>query len=86
MGLDAHVRPKSAAVAAGNFDSLADVDIPLSLALFVPILNAVHCLIKLTQARDIFVCDFIQSIKVCQNKLARMFIDPSTTYHTVEFA
>jgi len=86
MGMDARVSPKSTVVATGNFDFLVDVDVLLSLALFIPMLNKVHCLIKLTQAHDIFVCDFMQSIKVCQNELARMFIVPSTAYYTVEFA
>jgi len=77
---------KSTAVAMGNFDSFADIDILLSSALFIPMLNVVYCLMKLTQIRDIFVCNFMQSIKVCQNELTRMFIDPSTAYNTVEFA
>ena len=77
---------KGSARAAANFDALSDVQTLLSLACFIPMLNDVHCLIKLSQARDIFICDFMQSIKVCQNELAHMFIDLETAYGTVEFS
>ena len=77
---------KANARAAANFDLLSDVQTLLSLACFIPMLNVVHCLIKLSQARDVFICDFMQSIKVCQNELAGMFIDLETTYGTLEFS
>ena len=88
MGVDMPppVGHKGNASAVGNFNALVDVEVLLSLACFVPMLNTVHCLIKLTQARDIFVCDFMQAIKVCQNELLRMFIEPSSAFQTVEFA
>ena len=77
---------KANARAVANFDLLSDVQTLLSLACFISMLNVVHCLIKLNQARDIFICDFMQSIKVCQNELAHMFIDPETAYSTLEFS
>ena len=89
MGLDMPrpgQRGKSVAAAAENFDCLADIELLLSLACFIPMLNAVHCLIKLSQARDIFICDFLQAIKLCQNELGRMFVDRDSAYNTVEFS
>jgi len=67
MGLDISlsIGQKSNIGVAGNFDFLVDVEVLLSLACFIPIFHAVHCLIKLTQAHDIFICDFMQAIKIC---------------------
>jgi len=68
-----------------NFDVLVDIEVLLSLALFIPLLNAMHVLIKLSQARDIFVCDFMQAIKLCQSELARLFIDCESSYSKEDF-
>jgi len=46
-------------VAGKIFDILANIEVVLCLACFIPMLNAMHCLIKLSQARDIFVYDFM---------------------------
>ena len=78
--------PKGPAGAAGNFSCLSDIEVLLSLSCFIPLVNAVHSLIKLTQSRDVFICDFLQALRVCQNELARMFIDQATAFKTVEFA
>jgi len=59
VDIEATVGSKSNAAVAANFDQLSDVDILLSLACFIPIVNIVHCLIKLTQARDIFIYNFM---------------------------
>jgi hypothetical protein len=57
----------------------------LSLAYFIPLLDAVYYLIKLSQACDIFICDFMQAIKVYQEELARKFIDRDTTFSKSDF-
>jgi hypothetical protein len=62
-----------------------DIDLLLSLACFIPLLDTVHYLIKLSQARDIFICDFMQAIKLCQEELARKFIDADTAYNISDF-
>jgi len=63
----------------------ADIEVLLSLALFIRLLNVVHALIKLSQAIDIFVCDFMQAIKLCQSELARLFIDRESSYSKEDF-
>ena len=87
MGVDmeAFAGHKGNATPTENFEMLADVEVLLSLACFIPMVNAVHCLIKLSQARDIFICDFMQAIKICQDELARMFIEHSTAYSREDF-
>ena len=39
---------KGNSAAASNFDYLSDIEVLLSLACFIPLLNTVHCLIKLS--------------------------------------
>jgi hypothetical protein len=87
MGFDmtpAHGQ-RSNAGAGDNFDMLVDVEVLLSLACFIPLLDAVHYLAKFFQARDIFICDFMQAIKVCQDELARKFIDGATAFGESDF-
>jgi hypothetical protein len=87
MGFDMASGPgqRSNAGAGDNFDYLVDIEVLLSLACFIPLLDAVHYLIKLSQARDIFICDFMQAIKLCQEELARKFVDEATAYSGSDF-
>jgi len=71
--------------AIDNFDLLCDIEVLLSLACFVPFINAMHCLIKLSEARNIFICNFLQVVKLCQEGLAQMFLDASTTFKKADF-
>jgi len=36
--------------AAENFDMLANIKVLLSLSLFIPLVNAVHCLIRISSS------------------------------------
>jgi len=72
-------------LATTNFNYMMDIEVLLSLACFIPILNVIHYLIKLSEARNVFICDFMQSIKVCQASLAKMFVDETTTFMTTKF-
>jgi hypothetical protein len=71
--------------AGDNFDYLVDIEVLLSLACFIPMLDAVHYLIKLSQARDIFICDFMQAIKLYQEELARKFVNRAIAYSGSDF-
>jgi hypothetical protein len=87
MGVDMTPVPgqSSSTVAGDNFDFLVDIELLLSLACFISLLDVVHYLIRLSQARDIFICDFMQAIKLCQEELARKFIDVDTAYNISDF-
>lgn len=87
MGLDMTpiLGHKTPAGAVENFNMLADIEVLLSLSVFIPLVNAVHCLIKLSQGRDIFICDFLSAVKLCQAELARMFVDPETCFSKEDF-
>jgi len=71
---------KPNATASTNYDYLSDIEVLLSLSCFIPMLNVVHCLIKLSQDRDVFICDFLYFVKLCQVDLARMFRDDSIAF------
>jgi hypothetical protein len=46
------------------------------LRAIVPLLDFVHALIKLAQSCDVFVCNFIDAMKVCQFELYWLYSDP----------
>jgi hypothetical protein len=41
----------------------------------MPMLKAVHSLIKFAQLKDVFVCDFIIVVKICERDVYCMFCD-----------
>jgi hypothetical protein len=64
-----------------NFDYLVDVEVLLSLCYIMPLLNAVHQLIKLSHAKDVFICDFFAALKLSQQDLAQKYIDPVSAFN-----
>jgi hypothetical protein len=42
----------------------------------VPFLDCVHALIKLAQSYDVFVCNFIDAMKVCQLQFFWLYSNP----------
>ena len=68
-----------------NFDLLGDIEVLLSLLCFISLLNAMYNLMKLSQERDTFICEFTQAIKVCQGELPRSFVNGSTTHYANDF-
>lgn len=89
MGMDMTPSPgdkeKCPAAATENFDSLVDIELLLSLACFQHLLTIVHCLIKFAQTRDVYICDFLQSVKCVQEELTRKYIDPATSFNCEDF-
>ncbi len=51
---------------ATNFERLVDLDMLLYLSYTLPLLKYVHNFIKFSQGNDIFVCDFLCAMKICQ--------------------
>jgi hypothetical protein len=48
-----------------NFELLCDIEVLYSLAILLPMLEKVDSLMKLAQARDVFVVDYVAAIKLC---------------------
>jgi hypothetical protein len=88
MGLDMTPAPNHRVPAGieANFDYLVDLEVLLSLCCIMPLLNAVNRLIKLLQARDVFICDFLEALKLCQQDLAQKYIDPASAFSHVDFS
>ncbi len=42
-------------------------------------LESINVLIKCVQAKDVFVCDYIAIVKICQTDLYKMYNDPTTS-------
>jgi hypothetical protein len=39
-----------------------------------------NVLIKCAQAKDVFICDYITIVKICQTNLYKMYSDPTTSF------
>ncbi len=71
MALDAPAIP----FAKSFFFGFTNVETLLSLNTMMPMLKAVHSLIKFAQLKDVFVCDFIIVVKICERDVYCMFCD-----------
>ncbi len=52
-------------VIRSTLEFLYDVEIVISFTCIMPMLNAMHELIKFVQSRDTFVCGFVGVVKMC---------------------
>lgn len=63
-----------------NFDHLTSVHILVGLACFLPMLQSMHNFKQFAQKCDVFVFNYLFSIKICQVNVYAMYNDPTTTY------
>jgi hypothetical protein len=49
-----------------HLNSLCDVEVILGLPYIYPLFECVHALIKVAQGKDVFVCDFVEVVKIAQ--------------------
>jgi hypothetical protein len=68
-----------------NLNAMCDVELILGLTCILPLLQCVHMFIKIVQAKDVFVCDFAESIKQMQQELYRLYYDPYTKFDDPTF-
>ncbi len=69
----------SVEVAKVNLVNLCDVGTILGLPCILPMLESINDLMKFFQAKDVFVCDYIATIKIYQIDMYKMYIDPTTS-------
>ncbi len=55
------------------------------MAALLPLLEAVDNLITFAQKRDVYICDFVAAVKVCQGQLYSMYEDHAIRFNTDEF-
>jgi hypothetical protein len=58
-----------------NLDLLCDVETFLGLTYIIPLLEFVQSLSKFGQTHDVFICDFVCIVKVCEDDLYEMYCD-----------
>jgi len=63
-----------------NFELLCDVNLLIFLCCLLPMLEIIYALIKLAQKRDVLVCDYLSTIKICQGQLYFHYVNPATKY------
>jgi len=80
-----HAKSQSNDVAWKNLNSLCDVKVILKLPCILPFLECVHALIKVTQNRDVFVCDFVEVVKVAQQEPYKFYCDLYTKFEDLAF-
>lgn len=56
-------------LAKRNLAYLSDFKILLSLAGLLPMLQSVHSLIKFSQGREVFICDYVAAIQIYISEL-----------------
>ncbi len=48
-----------------NLNLLCDLHTLLALFYLLPLLEAINALFKFVQGKDIFICDFVTTVKIC---------------------
>ncbi len=55
-----------------NLLNLCDIDMILSLLCILPMLESMNGLMKFMHIKDVFLCDYIVIIKICQGDMYKM--------------
>jgi hypothetical protein len=63
-----------------NLQKLLDLELIFGLHCILSLLELVQTLIKYTQGKDVYICDFVEAIKMCKVKLYELYI-----YHECKF-
>jgi hypothetical protein len=58
-----------------NLSSMFDVEVILGLPCIFLMFECVHALIKVAQGRDVFVCDFVEVVKMAHQELYKLHYD-----------
>jgi hypothetical protein len=65
--------------------NMCDIGTILGLPCVLPMLESISALMKFAYARDVFVCDYIIIVKICQANLYKMYIDPTISFQHENF-
>ncbi len=68
-----------------NLDLLCDIHTLLTLSCLMLLLKIINVLIKFAYERDVFICDFVPTIKICQIDFVMMYFDLMTNYQREHF-
>jgi hypothetical protein len=85
---DPHLSKKqrpSREIARHNLDLLCDVGTLFTLPCLLPLLEFVNSLMKFAQATDVFICDYVAAMKICQAELYMIYHDVDTSFQQQHF-
>jgi hypothetical protein len=68
------------------FELLCDLQILLGIVAILPLLEAIHNLIKFSQLCDVFVYDFVATTKVCQGEIFELYTNWNMRFKSNAFA
>jgi hypothetical protein len=68
-----------------NYELLCDVDAIMGFICVILMLEFVQILSKYAQNRKIFVCDFVNNVKLCQVDLHKKYCDEDNKYNCTDF-
>ncbi len=68
-----------------KLNPFCDLELIFGLHAILPLLNYVYTLIKFAHFRNIFVCDFIDVMKICQLELYWFYNDPYNKFDDLTF-
>lgn len=51
----------------------------------LPLLDSINCLMQFAQKRDVYVCDFVAALKICDMQIFSMYLDHQTAFKSDEF-
>ncbi len=80
-----HVESSKSDAFLKNLNSLCDVEFILKLPCILLMFEYVHALIKIAQRKDVFMCNFVESIKLARRKLYRLYCNPYAKYEDSAF-
>jgi hypothetical protein len=80
-----HAKNQWKDVAWKNLNSLCDVEVILGLHCILLLFECVHTLIKVTQNKNVFVCFFVETMKVAQEEPYMSYNDPYTKFEDLAF-
>ncbi len=68
-----------------NLSLLCDLELIFGLYAILSLLDCMHILIKFAQSCNLFVCDFIDVMKIYQLELYRLYSDPYNKLYDFAF-
>jgi hypothetical protein len=68
-----HLKSTKSEIVLKNLNALCDVEFILGLPCILPFFKCVHTFIKFAQGKGVFVYNFVNTIKLAQQKLFKLY-------------
>jgi hypothetical protein len=68
-----------------NYENLCDFQVLFRHVYILPLLEFVHAFIKFAQMKNVYVCDLVAVIKVCQGDINMMYCDRTSKFTITNF-